>query len=132
MSLDKFVKTEKKQDGGKELQKPAAKPAAVKSEKTQKPAKKVLAKSKAKPAPIEDETDEMADQPRAEADQVEVTGEEAAIPRESALKAMGLEKYALACPSCKFKKELRVSGELKPHQLLCKRCGGTMKATKKP
>jgi hypothetical protein len=131
MSLDKFVKTEKKQDGGKELQKPAAKPAAVKSEKPQKPAKKVLAKSKAKPAPIKDETDEMADQPRAEADQVEVTGEEVTAPRESALKTMGLVKYALACPACKYKKELHVSGEPKPHQLLCKKCGGTMKAGKK-
>jgi hypothetical protein len=132
MSLDKFVKPEKKQDGGKELQKPAAKPAAVKSERPQKPAKKVPARIKAKPAPIEDEADEMVDQPQAEADQVDAAGDEAAIPRESALKAMGLEKYALACPSCKFKKELRVSGELKPHQLVCKKCGGTMKATKKP
>jgi hypothetical protein len=140
MSLDKFVKPGKKQDGAKEPEKPVAKPAAVEAEKPQKPArkepaKKAPARKKAKPAPVEDDVDDAEGQPHADTsvdgESVEDAVAEAAAPRESALKAMGLVKFALACPACKYKKELLVAGEPKPHQLLCKKCGGQMKSSKK-
>ncbi len=127
MSLDKFAKPGRKQDD----EKPAEKPAAAKGEKPQKPAKKAPARSKAKPAPVEDDDDEIGGPPQDEESQDDGAAGGAAIPRDSALKAMGLVKFALSCPACKFKRELHVSGEPKPHQLLCKKCGGTMKASKK-
>jgi len=140
MSLDKFVKPGKKQDVEKGPEKPAAKSAAAKEEKTQKPARKeptikAPAKRKAKPVPVEEEVDDEAGQPQADmsidGEAVEGAAADVAAPRESALKAMGLVQYALTCPACKYKKELLVSGEPKPHQLLCKKCGGQMKASKK-
>jgi hypothetical protein len=135
MSLDKFVKPGKKQDGVKGPEKPAAKPADVKEEMPQKPARKAPAKKKAKPVPVEEDVDDAEREPQADTivdgESVDGAAAEAAAPRESALKAMGLVKYALACPACKYKKELLVAGEPKPHQLLCKKCGGQMKASKK-
>ncbi len=144
MSLDKFAKPEKKKDGEKGPEKPAEKPpaekgvkpaqkpAAAKGEKPLKPAKKAPAKRKTKPSSVEGEDDgEIESPPQEEGTQADEVEERAAIQRDSALKAMGLEKYVLSCPACKFKRELHVSGELKPHQLLCKKCGGTMKASKK-
>jgi hypothetical protein len=137
MSLDKFSKHEKNQDDAKASEKPAAKLDAAKKEKPQKAIKKAPARSKAKLARTE--TDEEArdeDASRGDAtieEDAETVGSAnvAAPPRESALKAMGLEKYALTCPACKYKKELRIAGEPKAHQLLCKKCGGQMKASKK-
>ncbi len=140
MSLDKFVKPGKKQDGAKGVEKPAVKPSAVKEEKSEKPAKKETAKKapakrKVKPAQVEEDVDDDEGQLQADmigdGEAVEGAAAEDDTPRESALKAMGLVKFALACPTCKFKKELLVTGEPKPHQLLCKKCGGQMKASKK-
>jgi len=42
-----------------------------------------------------------------------------------------LESYTLTCPSCKFKRKLAVKGEVKPFQLICKKCGAEMKITKR-
>ncbi len=142
MSLDKFVKPGKKQDGAKgvEIKKPAVKPSAMNEEKPEKPvkketAKKAPAKRKVKPAQVEEDVDDAAGQLQADmigdVEAVEGAAAEDTTPRESALKAMGLVKFALACPVCKFKKELLVAGEPKPNQLLCKKCGGQMKASKK-
>ena len=139
MSLDKFTKPEKKQDGTKGPEKVAAKPDAAKKQLPQKAVKKAPTKSKSKLAKVEaeEDADEEAGESeglrsRAKTDSdAEGAGIEAPAPHGSALEAMGLEKYALACPACKYKKELRISGEPKPHQLLCKKCGGQMKASKK-
>ncbi len=135
MSLDKFVKPGKKQDGAKGSEKPPAKSADVKEEKPQKLAIKAPAKKKAKPVPVEEDVDDAEREPQVDTivdgESVDGAAVEAPAPRESALKAMGLVKYALACPACKYKKELLVAGEPRPHQLLCKKCGGQMKASKK-
>jgi hypothetical protein len=134
MSLDEFMKSGKKKDGEKEPEKPASakdavkKENVVKKEKTQKPARKSPAKGTAKSTPSE----AGREAPLAEESDVEPgTAEEPAQKRESVLKEIGLVKYTLACAACKFKKELRIAGEPKPHQLLCKKCGGQMKAIKK-
>nr|MDO8086419.1 hypothetical protein [Candidatus Sigynarchaeum springense] len=132
MSLDKFVKVEKKKDGEKVPEKPADKSSATEGKKPQKPAKKAPPRIKTRPAPVDAEcAGEIEGPPQDEGDQAGVAEGGPAIPRGAVLKAMGLEKYVLSCPACKFKKELHVSGDLKPHQLLCKKCGGMMQASKK-
>ncbi|NMC04925.1 MAG: hypothetical protein GYA24_06925 [Candidatus Lokiarchaeota archaeon] len=132
MSLDKFVKPVKEQGGpsSKEVLLPAAK-----EEARQKPVNKAPAKKKTKltqnATEIED-VEALGDEGGKDVDLVEKPrSEEPTKPKESALKAMGMEKFALACPACKYKKELLIAGEPKPHQLLCKKCGGQMKASKK-
>ncbi|MEX2684641.1 MAG: hypothetical protein Q6373_023925 [Candidatus Sigynarchaeota archaeon] len=132
MSLDKFVKTDKKNDGEKGPEKPAKKTFAAGDTKPEKLSKKAPSKKIAKSAPVNAEgAGEIESPPQNEGEQAGVAEGSPAIPRGVILKAMGLEKYVLSCPACKFKKELHVSGDLKPHQLLCKKCGGTMRASKK-
>jgi hypothetical protein len=123
MSLDGWIKTQKKPDESKDValkpeKKPAKKPPA-KKEKPQKPAKKAPAKKR-------DEVEET----EGEAD-VDNEKMEEKRPEGSALKAIGLETYTLTCPACKFKRKLAVSGEIKPFQLLCKKCGAEMKVSKR-
>ena len=41
-----------------------------------------------------------------------------------------LNQYNLKCSRCKFTRKLRVTGELKVHHKLCKKCGNEMKVLK--
>ena len=123
MSLDGWIKTQKKPDESKDQatkpeEKPPKKP-PVKKQKPQKPAKKAPAKKR------EDEEDSDADDQSAS----KKDGEKR--PAGSALKAIGLNSYTLMCPSCKFKRKLAVKGEVKPYLLICKKCGAEMKVSKR-
>nr|MDO8114266.1 hypothetical protein [Candidatus Sigynarchaeota archaeon] len=120
--MDEWSKDQKKKDGRKDEPK--------KPEK--KPSKEPLVKKAKPPAPKKLAPREKAvvEEPLDEADD-SATEEITAKPKqESVLKAMGLNTYNLACPSCKFKRQLKVPGELKQYQLLCKKCGGQMKVLK--
>ncbi|MBN2150495.1 MAG: hypothetical protein JW839_03510 [Candidatus Lokiarchaeota archaeon] len=134
MSLDKFVKPDKKkegEEGRKGPEKQPTKPATSRGSKPKKPATRAPVKKRATRAEFEEDGGEVEGGTLAEADHAGGDAVGTTAPRESALRAMGLEKYVLTCPACKFKRELHVSGELKPHQLICRKCGGTMKAGKK-
>ncbi|HME50964.1 MAG TPA: hypothetical protein VKM55_01990 [Candidatus Lokiarchaeia archaeon] len=119
MSLDGWIKTQKKPEESKELpKKPEKKPPKkppIKKEKPQKPAKK---------APVKKHED--IDEPE---DVEDASSEKSAgkAAKGSALKAIGLNSYVLTCPSCKFKRKLAVKGDVKPYQLICKKCGAEMK-----
>jgi len=113
--LDGWVKTPTKADGSKVKEKNPVKEPPRKKEKPQKPAPK--AKAKRKESKVED------------IPETEAPGDETATedkPKESVLKALGMVQYELSCPGCKFKRKLSIQGDIKPYQLVCKKCGGQM------
>lgn len=115
MSLFDFVDGKKKQpEDGKT------------SASTKPPAKKAPVKKPKTPPKREVEAGDVTT-----GDVVDAPGIEAQAPRGSVLKDAGFVMYSLACEKCKFKKDVKITGEPKPHHLLCKKCGASMKVTRK-
>lgn len=38
-----------------------------------------------------------------------------------------LNTFKLTCKKCKYKRKLRITGDPRPHHLICKKCGSEMK-----
>ncbi|MFX0099721.1 MAG: hypothetical protein ACFFCS_09070 [Candidatus Hodarchaeota archaeon] len=79
--------------------------------------KKASSKKSQKKAPEKKEKEPPDSEPRPELE-------------DSKPSTLGLHKYELRCSKCKFKKTVRISGELKEHHKLCKKCGSEMKLVK--
>lgn len=122
MSLEDWIGA----GGGKSKKPPAAK------KKTKKePDRRVEKIVDDEAIEIEENTaldDDEGEEARANDDSID-----AGVAKKGTMSALGYATYYLRCPlaKCKHSKKVKISGEPKPHHLLCRKCGGTMKITKR-